>query len=155
MANYNKTDWLSDGNRQPEASVASRNGPCNLSITASTIPHDDPEYVLATPEDIRKVINFISENVTSPSPPVHTGELFDGHLLIHCQAGISRSSAVALIVCAQLLGFGKEEAMDMVLAARPQARPNLWVVELADEALGGGGKLLEVAEINYNSPFRA
>jgi len=29
----------------------------------------------------------------------------------------------------------------LVLAARPQARPNRWMVELADEALGRDGKL--------------
>ncbi|HEY9851081.1 MAG TPA: HEAT repeat domain-containing protein [Leptolyngbyaceae cyanobacterium] len=100
------------------------------------IPHNDPEYVLATPEHIRKVINFVSE----------VSEL-NGHILIHCQAGISRSSAVALTVCAQLLGAGKEkDAMEIVMKARPQAMPNLWVVELADDALGRGGKLLEVAQ---------
>lgn len=100
------------------------------------IPHNDPEYVLATPEHIRNVINFVSEI-----------SQLEGYILVHCQAGISRSSAVALSVCAQLLGAGKEkDAMDIVMKTRPQAMPNLWVVELADDALDRGGKLLEVAQ---------
>jgi hypothetical protein len=40
------------------------------------------------------------------------------------------------------LGRGQErEAWALVLAARPQARPNRWIVELADEALVRDGKL--------------
>lgn len=54
-------------------------------------------------------------------------------------------SAVALIVYAMLLSPGQEKkAFEYVLAARPQAVPNSWIVELADEALGREGKLIEV-----------
>lgn len=96
-------------------------------------PQNDPSYVLATSEDILKVIDFVS-----------SVSQFEGNLLIHCQAGISRSTAVALTVCAQILGAGKEEeALAYVMATRPQAVPNRWLVELADDALGRGGKLVE------------
>lgn len=106
-------------------------------------PHDDPDYTLATTEHIHKTIDFISKI-----------SHFEGNLLIHCQAGISRSAAIALTVLAYLLGAGQEEkAIQMVLAARPQAMPNLWVVELADEALHREGKLLQVAEIYHNCGF--
>jgi HEAT repeat protein/predicted protein tyrosine phosphatase len=102
-------------------------------------PDDDPDYVLATSEDIRKVIDFV---------PLISQD--GGNILIHCQAGISRSCAVALTVCAVLLGAGKEEeALAMVLAARPQAEPNRWIVELADEALGREGKLVEVVQQHH------
>ena len=70
-----------------------------------------------------------------------------GSLLVCCQSGISRSTATALTVCAALLGRGKErEAWALVLAARPQARPNRWIVELADRALGRNGKLAAAIE---------
>ncbi|HBE47650.1 MAG TPA: hypothetical protein DDW76_02245, partial [Cyanobacteria bacterium UBA11369] len=106
-------------------------------------PYDDPEYVLATTDDIAKVINFASEISQS-----------EGDLLIHCQAGISRSSAVALTVCTYLLGAGSEaEALAYVLAVRPQAMPNLWVVELADAALNRKGKLLKVAQKHQDAVF--
>jgi len=68
----------------------------------------------------------------------------NGWFLVHCHAGISRYSAVALTVCAAILGPGKErEAMDYVLQVNPHVRPNLWIVELADEALDRDGKLVE------------
>jgi HEAT repeat protein/predicted protein tyrosine phosphatase len=104
-------------------------------------PDDDPEYVLPTSEDICKVIDFV---------PLISQD--GGNVLIHCQAGISRSSAVALTVCAVLLGAGKEEeALAYVLEARTLAVPNEWIVELADEALGREGKLVEVVQRFHDS----
>jgi predicted protein tyrosine phosphatase len=97
-------------------------------------PQDDPKYVLATWDDILKVIQFTREIPQS-----------DGNILIHCHEGISRSAAVALTLYATLLGPGKEEAaLAYVLAAQPEARPNPWVIELADAALDRDGKLLEL-----------
>ncbi len=66
-----------------------------------------------------------------------------GKLLVHCEAGISRSSAAALTVFATWLGVGKEqEAVDRIYAAQPQAWPNSLFVELADELLGRDGALI-------------
>jgi predicted protein tyrosine phosphatase len=106
-----------------------------------TTPIDDPEDVLAAPADILQVIDF-----------TQAMRACGGDVLIHCFAGVSRSTAVALIVYAVLLGVGKEEeALAYVLKARPQAEPNPWIVELADEALGRKGKLLQVVEAHEDS----
>jgi len=106
-----------------------------------TTPLDDPEDVLAAPADILKVIDF------TQAMRSHGGDV-----LIHCFAGVSRSTAVAMIVYAVLLGVGKEdEALAYVLKARPQAVPNPWIVELADEALGRKGKLLQVVQSHEDS----
>ncbi|MEG4864778.1 MULTISPECIES: HEAT repeat domain-containing protein [unclassified Microcoleus] len=94
-------------------------------------PIDDPDLVLATLDDVLQIIDFALKMSAN-----------SGNLLVCCQSGISLSTATALTVCAALLGRGKEpEAWALVLAARPQARPNRWMVELADEALGRDGKL--------------
>jgi HEAT repeat protein/predicted protein tyrosine phosphatase len=99
-------------------------------------PVDDPDRVLPTLDDVVQIIDFALKMSVSP-----------GNLLVCCQNGISRSTAAALTVCAAVLGRGKErEAWDLVLAARPQARPNRWIVELADEALGRNGKLAGAIE---------
>lgn len=96
-------------------------------------PISDPDYCLPCFDDILKVTNFVAKMPRS-----------DGRILIHCHAGISRSTAIALIVCAIILGAGKEEeALGAVLTSRPQARPNRWIVELADIALERDGKLIE------------
>ena len=68
-----------------------------------------------------------------------------GKVLIHCEAGVSRSPAAALIMYACWLGPGRErEAMRRVLAQRPMAMPNRRMVELADKMLARGGCLVEV-----------
>ena len=68
-----------------------------------------------------------------------------GTLLVHCEAGISRSSAAALTVVTTWLGAGKaREAVDKIYAVQPHARPNSRLIELADELLGREGALIAV-----------
>ena len=67
------------------------------------------------------------------------------NVLIHCEAGVSRSSAAALILYTCLLGQGSErKAMDRVLRQRPIAKPNRRMVEIADKLLGRKGRLIRV-----------
>jgi predicted protein tyrosine phosphatase len=70
-----------------------------------------------------------------------------GKVLIHCEAGVSRSTAAALIMYTCLLGpVSEREAMESVLGQRPIARPNRRMVEIADHLLGRGGRLVEVLD---------
>lgn len=65
-----------------------------------------------------------------------------GRLLVHCQAGISRSSAAAMIVLAAIFGPGREaEAVALIHRSHPQSRPNRRMLELADELLDAEGRL--------------
>lgn len=71
-------------------------------------------------------------------------ELPDGaRVLIHCMAGISRSTAAAFILACQARPGREAEWLDHIRRIRPQAQPNRLMVVLADELLGAGGRMIE------------
>lgn len=87
-------------------------------------------------EDVARLVRFARE--IDPTR---------GTLLVHCQAGISRSTAAAAIALAVLWGPGYEEAaLREVYRVQPEARPNRRMLELADTVLGNGSALLAAAE---------
>ncbi|TAJ63225.1 hypothetical protein [Brevundimonas sp.] len=66
----------------------------------------------------------------------------DAALLVHCFHGVGRSAAIALAILADRFGPGAEtDAVDRLLALRPEATPNLVVVALADRLLARNGAL--------------
>jgi hypothetical protein len=67
------------------------------------------------------------------------------HLLIHCWAGISRSTAAAymLTVCALNPDRDEEEIADTLRQAAPSATPNPRLVSLADGVLGREGRMVQ------------
>ena len=59
-----------------------------------------------------------------------------GRCLIHCEAGISRSTAAAAIVARVILGPGSEaEVVALVRSLVPEAAPNRLMIRYADELL--------------------
>jgi len=72
------------------------------------------------------------------------------HLLVHCHAGVSRSTAAATLILAQTRpDRPAEEALLAVVRQRPRAWPNLRVLELGDALLGRGGEIVEAARAHY------
>jgi predicted protein tyrosine phosphatase len=66
-----------------------------------------------------------------------------GGLLIHCHAGISRSTAATLMILAQAHPDEREDGLaDRLLQTRPQAWPNSRMIEFADELLDRRGRLV-------------
>jgi predicted protein tyrosine phosphatase len=70
-------------------------------------------------------------------------------MLIHCYAGVSRSTAAAYIAACALAPERDEFAIARALrAASPTASPNAHLVALADDALGRSGRMKKaIAEI--------
>jgi predicted protein tyrosine phosphatase len=63
-------------------------------------------------------------------------------LLVHCHAGVSRSTAAAYILACAVRPPGEEEVLAAHLrAACPEATPNALMVALADAALARGGAM--------------
>jgi hypothetical protein len=72
------------------------------------------------------------------------------HLLAHCGAGFSRSpAAFALILVQAMPPLSPDDIAAEVLRVRPNAWPNLRMIELGDRMLDRRGMLVEVASRIY------
>jgi predicted protein tyrosine phosphatase len=70
----------------------------------------------------------------------------NAHLLVHCHAGISRSTAsMALILAQALPDLSGHNIMSEVLHIRPKAWPNLRIIEIGDGLLGRHGEIVAAA----------
>ena len=73
-----------------------------------------------------------------------------GHLLVHCHAGVSRSTASMGLIIAQARPDATAPAvLGEVLRVRPQAWPNLRILEMGDAQLGRRGTLIDAAGALY------
>jgi predicted protein tyrosine phosphatase len=74
------------------------------------------------------------------------------HLLVHCQMGLSRSTASLALVLAQARpDRDAASVFDEIVRLRPRAWPNLRIVELGDELLGRDGTLIAAAGRCYRA----
>ena len=74
----------------------------------------------------------------------------DAHLLVHCHAGVSRSSAsMALLIAQAMPGRSGNAIFADILRIRPQIWPNLRIVEIGDGVLGRNGDLIDAAKGVY------
>ena len=93
-------------------------------------------------EDVAALLAFGRDLMAEPPP--------EAHLLVHCHAGVSRSTASMALVLAQgLPGIGANRVFAEVLRIRPQAWPNLRIIEMGDALLGRGGALVAAAREVY------
>ena len=111
-----------------------------------------PAGIGNVPARLRLVFDDVHDEVTGPSRDdverlvsfAREVDLSKGCVLVHCQAGIGRSSAAALVILSVVLGAGHErEATEYVLRHNPRALPNRRLLEFADVVLGDGSGLWE------------
>lgn len=84
----------------------------------------------------------------------HVTELLDfatawdrqGPMLVHCYAGVSRSTAAALIILCQYNPGREMEAALALRWAAPHAKPNLRMIAIADQLLKCDGNLIDAVE---------
>lgn len=64
-------------------------------------------------------------------------------MLIHCYAGVSRSTAAAYVTaCALRRDYCEFETAQKLRALSPTATPNARIVAIADDLLGRGGRMI-------------
>lgn len=97
-----------------------------------------PGMILPTREDVATIVAFGEELVDD----LEEGR--EGHLLIHCHMGISRSTAAMTTMLAMAHPDETDEALvARLVAIRPHAWPNALMIGFADDILGRGGRLSE------------
>ncbi len=101
-------------------------------------------HVAPRAPDVARLLDFGEEILRESADGVH--------LLVHCHAGISRSTAAMILLLAQARPDRPgAEALAEVVRVRPHAWPNLRMVEFGDTLLGRGGELVAAVRAHYRA----
>ena len=99
-----------------------------------------PGMILPGPEHVEAILAFGRNLDADPQ----------ANLIVHCHAGISRSTASMALILAQAMPREPAEAiLATVHGIREKAWPNLRLIELGDALLGRDGTLVEAAYLLY------
>lgn len=117
--------------RRPECILE----PNHLLLDMDDISSPIDGYVLPGEEHVAKLVEFVTQwDRAAP-------------LVVHCYAGISRSTAGAFITACALNPERDERAIARLIRdASPTAQPNLRLVELADGLLGRKGRMVKAVD---------
>jgi predicted protein tyrosine phosphatase len=111
-----------------------------LALRFNDIIEPRPDQLAPASADVARLLAFGRE------PDLTAGS----HLLIHCHAGVSRSTAAAALILAQARpDRAAREALEAVAQLRPRAWPNLRILEFGDALLGRNGELAAAVAAIY------
>jgi predicted protein tyrosine phosphatase len=110
--------------------------------------HDiiDPQdgRILPALQHVQAILGFGSDLLAS------SVDRQDGHLLVHCHMGVSRSTAAMLSLLAQIHpGEDEDRLFARLREIRPQAWPNSLMITYADDLLGREGRLVAALRRHY------
>jgi predicted protein tyrosine phosphatase len=108
-----------------------------------------PGMSLPQPEHVRAVLQFGEEVAQNPSSSA------EGHLLVHCHMGVSRSTAAMATLMLQSEPEASEDRiMERLAEIRPQAWPNSLMITFADDLLARNGRLVDALRRHYGRQVR-
>jgi predicted protein tyrosine phosphatase len=113
-----------------------------LELRFHDIIDETPGMLLPTREDVAKVLTFGRDLLAEPRA--------QAHLLVHCHAGISRSTASMMLILAQARpDLPARDIVSQVVNIRSRAWPNLRILEYGDALLGREGEIVAAAHERY------
>ena len=105
--------------------------------------------ILPEPEHVAAVLRFGKEIAAG------SAERSEGHLLVHCHMGVSRSTAAMLTLLAQTYPEENEDRLfERLTEIRPQAWPNSLMIGFADDLLSRNGRLTGALRRHYGHQLR-
>jgi predicted protein tyrosine phosphatase len=108
---------------------------------------DFPDKVVPRREHVAQILAFGRDLIDQP--------LSTTHLLVHCHAGVSRSTAALTLILVQARpDLPADEIPTEVLRIRTRAWPNLRMIELGDALLGRNGAIVAAASCIYRKQIR-
>ncbi len=117
-----------------------------LDLRFNDIIEDIAGRIAPQRDHVERVLAFGRDLVSEPG----------ARLLVHCHMGISRSTAAAALMIAQ--AHPERSAADVfgeIVRIRPQAWPNLRIIELGDALLGRNGALVDALRPIYRARLAA
>jgi predicted protein tyrosine phosphatase len=103
-----------------------------------------PGMILPEPEHVRAVLQFGEDVAQNPSSRA------EGHLLVHCHMGVSRSTAaMATLMLQSEPEESEDRIMERLAEIRPQAWPNSLMIGFADDLLSRNGRLVDALRRHY------
>jgi predicted protein tyrosine phosphatase len=107
-----------------------------LELRFDDIIDETPGKILPTPAHVAAILAFGRSLAAQPQ----------ANLIVHCHAGISRSTAAMVLILAQAMPDTPAEAiLATVHGIREKTWPNLRIIELGDPMLGREGTLIKAA----------
>jgi predicted protein tyrosine phosphatase len=107
-----------------------------------------PGWIAPERADVELLLSF-GRNLDEPAP-IGDPEPVSWHLLVHCHAGVSRSTASAILLLAQRQPKrAAHDVVGQVIRLRPRAWPNLRILEIGDALLGRDGEIVDAARLLY------
>jgi predicted protein tyrosine phosphatase len=102
----------------------------HLRVAIDDVDRPEPGWIAPTRTHMVELMRFLRA-----APPEES-------ILLHCLAGVSRSPAAALIALTLSAPGREDEAALLLRGAAPFADPNRLMIEIADDVLGRGGRLV-------------
>jgi predicted protein tyrosine phosphatase len=111
-----------------------------LDLRFHDVIEPSPHHLAPSRNDVARLLGFGRE----------LNDRAGSHLLVHCHAGVSRSTAAAALIMVQMHPDRPARvALDTVARMRPRAWPNLRMLEFGDALLGRNGEIVAAASAVY------